>query len=234
MRSTLESSGDFPGAFYAMQLLQRKEYANAITALETVIGDAEETDLVQFAEIILQSNGILASDIERLEKLLQSVDRPKDANVISVIVARLRESRGFYTGAEAIYRQLLVESPNDAVVLNNLANLFALSGTHLDEALSMINKAIELEGPTPLLLDTRGVCHLSRKDIDSALKDLKQSVAEFPHPLLRFHLAWALAESGNTAAATAELKAALNPDLTSTLHVLERDDFARLVQELAP
>ncbi len=232
MGEKLESSADFPGAFFAIQLLGRKEFTNAINALEKVMRDATQEELTDFAEAILQSEAVPAQEIKRLEQLFQSSNRSEDANVFAVIVARLREARGYFTGAEEIYRQLLTENPDNAVVLNNLANLLALKNVKLDEALTMINRAIELEGPTAMLLDTRGICHLARKDFPAAVNDLEQAVAEYPHPLLQFHLAWALDAAGQKEAARKRMESAKKAKLEiSMLHVLERSKYGEMSKE---
>jgi len=66
------------------------------------------------------------------------------------------------------------------VIQNNLAFLLALEGDSHEEALKLIQAAIDEAGPHPALLDTRGVVHLTGGNADLAIKDLLQVVAQAP------------------------------------------------------
>jgi Tfp pilus assembly protein PilF len=232
MKSELESAADFPGAFYASQLLARKEYKNSITALEQVIGSASAPELVEFADALLSSDNVPIDQVERLEKLLASVNRPEDAATLRVVIARLYELRGDYSGGERIYRELLAANPKDTVALNNLANLLALKRTKPDEAISLVQQAIAIVGESPMLLDTRAACHLAAGNLPLARKDLEAAVAAYPHPLLRFHLAQAMFEAREFALAKQEFGRALQSGLRKKmLHVLEQPVFDQLVRE---
>ena len=53
----------------------------------------------------------------------------------------------------------------------------------------MVNRAIELAGPLPLLLDSRAVVHLARKEAAQALEDLESISADKTDPVWLFHKA---------------------------------------------
>jgi Tfp pilus assembly protein PilF len=235
MRTELESAADFPGSFYAAQLLARKEYRSAISALERVIASSTQDDLVMFTDTLLASPEVPTDQVERLEKVLASVDRPDDLPVLRVLVARLREMRGDYSGAEGIYRELLAANPKNTVVLNNLANLLALKRVKPEEALSLIEQAIALLGETPMLLDTRAMCHLAAGQLPLARKDMETAVAAYPHPLLRFHLAQTMFEAREFALAKQEFDRALRAGLQRTmLPVLEQPLYDRMTRQFQP
>lgn len=66
---------------------------------------------------------------------------------------------------------------NRAEALNTLAYFRALNNTDLDLALSDVDKSIDLIGPNPALLDTRGFIHYQRGDLEAARNDLENAVA---------------------------------------------------------
>lgn len=232
MKSELESAADFPGVFYAAQLLARKEYKDSITALEQVIDSASLRDLVEFSDALMTSDNVPTDEVERLEKMLSRVNRPEDVATLRVVIARLYELRGDYTGSERIYRELLAANPKDSVALNNLANLLALKRIKLDEALSLAEQSIAIVGESPMLLDTRAACHLAAGNLPLARKDLEAAVAAYPHPLLRFHLAQTMFEAREFALAKQEFGRALQSGLRKKmLHVLEQPVFDQLVRE---
>ena len=86
--------------------------------------------------------------------------------------------------AENFYREVLEKNPGHAVALNNLAVLLTLQGKKLDEALSLINKAIEITGPLGSMLDTRACVYIAQGNAEKAVSDMKECIADTP--LLRF------------------------------------------------
>jgi cellulose synthase operon protein C len=112
--------------------------------------------------------------------------------------------------AEAIYRKILNEHPDDAESLNGLAWILAMRDpSKAEEALGLINRAIESRGTLPSLVDTRGVVLIRANQFDQALRDLRIARAADPaNPNYTLHLAWAFHASGNSVEARKELREA--------------------------
>jgi tetratricopeptide (TPR) repeat protein len=148
--------------------------------------------------------------------------------------AALHNLEGRYAEAAATYQKLLERAPGGVGTLNNLAWLLAVHQGKTGEALGLIGKAIEMEGPAPYLLDTRGVIYLLSGTADLAVKDLQQAVTEAPTASRYFHLAQAHARARDVRAARRDLQRAqtlgLSPD---HLHALERSAYERLLAELS-
>ncbi len=102
----------------------------------------------------------------------------------------------------------MYKNPRYYPVMNNLAILLALQSKNLDEALEIINKAIEITGPVGGMLDTRACVYIAKGEAQKALADINQAVAESPGSARLFHQAQALLLAGkNSEAASAMLKA---------------------------
>ena len=66
--------------------------------------------------------------------------------------------QGRFDEAEGLYRRMLESSPDDPEALNNLAWLLALRDqTKTEEALQLVNHAIDVQGRTAALIDTKAV-----------------------------------------------------------------------------
>ena len=109
-------------------------------------------------------------------------------------------------------------SPNDPVVLNNLAYCLAAQRGlgRIDEALPLAQKALEAAPNAPAVADTLGWIHVLRKDAAAAVPTLEHaSAAAADNAEIRVHLAGAYALAGRTTDATRELDRALkeNPAL---------------------
>jgi tetratricopeptide (TPR) repeat protein len=148
-------------------------------------------------------------------------------------LAVVHERQGRYADAEALYRQVIQRDNGKEGPLNNLAWLLALRGGSGTEALSLINCALELAGPTARLLDTRAVIYLARGQGDLAVKDLEAVVAQNPTAPYYFHLAQAYLTTRNrSAAAAAWQKAKTLGFEVGMLHPLERPAYDQLLRQL--
>ncbi len=179
-----------------------------------------------------------AEQCQRVESWIDQglASNPGDALTLNLMRAELYDLQGKYDDVERIYRETLAEkSLSDAqraLVGNNLGYLLAMrdKGAGLDDALSMVNQAIDILGPTSDLLDTRAMVHLARKDPRESIKDLEAAISEEPNGSKLFHLALAQLDAGLNDKAQATYQKAkddygLNP---SDLSELEGQQFERL------
>ena len=118
--------------------------------------------------------------------------------------------------------------------MNNLAVLPALQEEKLQEALKLINSAIEIAGPVAPMLDSRATVYMTLGKPDKALTDLEKAILEKDTPVRLFHQARAYLQHGRqTGTATASLEKALENGLTpKMLEPLERKHYHRLMKEL--
>jgi tetratricopeptide (TPR) repeat protein len=130
-----------------------------------------------------------------------------------------------------LYREVLKKDPNNVQAMNNLAVLLAQKSERLDEALSLVDRAISAAGPLPAFLDSRGSVYLAMGKPEMARVDLEESVREQPRPNRQFHLALAYWRSGQQQAASRALDEAVKSGkLTAEkLPRVERDEFNQLV-----
>jgi len=111
--------------------------------------------------------------------------------------------------------------------LNNLAWLLALKEGNGDEALKHVQSAIDLRGPMPKLLDTRGIIYVKLGKHKEAVDDLEEVVAQAPSAVSYFHLAQAFSATNQHAAAAA-FQEARNRGLDREIDPLERNAYLQL------
>jgi len=161
---------------------------------------------------------------------------PEHAQTLNLMRAELYDLQGKYDDVERIYRQTLGDSgisdAQRALVGNNLGYLLAMRGQggDLDDALKMVNEAIDILGPTSDLLDTRAMIYLARKDSRRATEDLEIAMNEEPSGAKLFHLALAQMDAGLTDKAKASYQKAKDDYgfNASDLGALEQKEFDRL------
>ena len=168
----------------------------------------------------------------------KALETHKDQPALLANVASIRVLQDRPSEAIELYRQILKQQPNNVEVLNNLATMLAEQPEpeNRKEALECIERAIELAGPQPGLLDTKGMALFYDGKPDQALGAL-QAAAQAPNPDPRycFHLAVACGRLGQLDKARAALQQARAADLEHQLLTKkDRQLLADLERQLAP
>ena len=91
--------------------------------------------------------------------------------------------------AETDFRMALKLSPDEPQVLNYLGYSLIDLGMKYEEALKMIEKAVELRPQDPFIIDSLGWAHYKLKNYDKAVESLERAVQLRPQdPILNDHL----------------------------------------------
>ncbi|MCH2113873.1 MAG: tetratricopeptide repeat protein [Pirellulales bacterium] len=151
---------------------------------------------------------------EVLDKMFASAIREDpDSYARRTMRAELFEVQQKYDRSIEAYDELLILGDDmplqmRASVMNNLGYLLALKNIRLDEAIQLVNKAMDIYGPIDDMLDTRAVVRIARKEYDLAAEDMKLAVSISRDPVKYYHLALAQLLAGNDAAALTSWKQA--------------------------
>ncbi|HEX5226624.1 MAG TPA: tetratricopeptide repeat protein [Bryobacteraceae bacterium] len=169
-----------------------------------------------------QKDGHLQEALRAYEKARQLAPNQKG---LDALVANLQEQLGDNPQAIANYRKALAKTPDDPVVLNNLAFLLAQTGGDNKEALQMVSTALRKAPNVPQLRDTLAWVEIKSNNTSEALPILHTLTDKYPeNTTFRYHYAVALMQSGDRAGAKRQAEMALskNPpfDLTNQLHVV--------------
>lgn len=186
----------------ALNLASQRRFDDALDVCEQVRQDCTPHLLASAVVEILRHHPKAKDQFQRVDPWFDAAmrngkaDSPDFLKLLTAMTA-LRDLQGRYAEAQALYEEILKLDPDNVVALNNLAWLLAYTPSgNRDEALKLIERAIELRGPNPALLDTRGTIHLRKGDTAKALEDLKLASANAPTAAILFHLAQAYASAG--------------------------------------
>ncbi len=213
----------------------RQRVAEALDQCEQALADGKPEVVISRAIAVLRSNQAPAESIQRVENWLTKAQKAA-ANPVPLWVARadLLDLQGQYVEAISIYRQVLARDPGHLVAMNNLAWLLALTQRSA-ESLDWIQKALNITGPNPELLDTRGIVLLTLNRTKEALSDLEHAVELGGTPAIYFHLARAQLQAQNRAGAVHAFARARTDGLSHDLiHPLERGELQRLQTAFEP
>lgn len=142
--------------------------------------------------------------------------------------AMLRQQRNDIAGMEADLRKLISRDPDNATALNALGYTLADQTDRLDEARSLVARALDLQPEEPAILDSMGWVLFRQGDTEGALHYLSKAYERFPDPEVAAHLGEALWSSGDRDEAMRIWEAALlaeprHPVLLETLQRLGVD-----------
>ena len=185
--------------------------------------------------VLLAGKNITDKQRHRVESWLEdALRRQPNSTQIQLNLATLRSMQHRYDLTETLYRKVLLVNPENLEALNNLAWLLAFQGGKHQEALELIDRAIEIAGGHPSLLDTRAVVHLQIGKPEQAFRDLREALALNPQkPALYVHLARAHQMSHQQAEARQALQRAeelgMNP---GSIDPLEQAAINGLRQEI--
>ena len=95
-------------------------------------------------------------------------------------LADLYQKRRDFPGAEEAFKKAIKNRPDYWVPYNNLAYMYAESGTKLDEAIELANKALSLLPDEAASLDTLGWAYYRKGNRARALQYLARALAKAP------------------------------------------------------
>ncbi|MBK9575566.1 MAG: tetratricopeptide repeat protein [Fibrobacterota bacterium] len=121
----------------------------------------------------------VATDLRRRAALEFDTTLAIDTNLHRARFERgsVRERLGQWDLAIEDLRQAVRENPLDANISNYLAYLFADRGIHLDEADTLIRRALQADPDNPAYLDTRGWLRMRQGRFAEALEDVERSIS---------------------------------------------------------
>jgi tetratricopeptide (TPR) repeat protein len=104
---------------------------------------------------------------------------PRDIPTLFWMVDLYADS-GQQEATERVLRQILAVEPGNANALNYLGYLLATRGERLDEAISLVRRALEADPDNGAYLDSLGWAYFKRGDLDEAEKYLLAAAERLP------------------------------------------------------
>jgi tetratricopeptide (TPR) repeat protein len=137
---------------------------------------------------------------------------PKEPGV-KLSLASTFEREKKYNEAEAIFRQMIADDPQNADALNSLGYMLADRGQKLDEAVAFVQRALAIEPGNGAYLDSLGWAYYKQNRFDQAETPLKEAAAQLPAvSVIQDHLGDLLNKRGLFDEAIAAWQKALDGD----------------------
>ena len=159
--------------------------------------------------------------------LLSWLQKHSDDTAIRLLLAGHYETTGDLGRAIKEYETLIIQKPNDADILNNLAIVYHLNNN--SKAVQAAEKAYKLNTESAAIKDTLGWILVQENDVKRGLPLLRDAMAELPGNMeVQYHYAVALDKSGDSSGARSLLQKLV--DSKSNFPALE--DAKKYLQKL--
>jgi tetratricopeptide (TPR) repeat protein len=120
-------------------------------------------------------------DKARAIEILESVIKNFSGDVAShLALADLYSDSGRRADAETSARQALAVAPTNPRVLNYLGYMLAQNGKDLDEAIRLVNRALQVAPGEGAYLDSLGWAHFQKGDLNEAEKYIGEAAVKMP------------------------------------------------------
>ena len=171
--------------------------------------DAEPMVLYLYATALRQSGDLAGA--EAAARRLRAA-APNDPRGLYVL-AQVLEQRKDFDGAERALREILERDPEDATALNYLGYMLAERGQRLDEAVTLVQRALKLEPGNPSFLDSLGWAYYQQGKLDLADPPLTEAAGKLPsNSVIQDHLGDLRFKQRRFSDATTAWQRALNGD----------------------
>jgi tetratricopeptide (TPR) repeat protein len=188
-----------------------KEYGRA--AEFAAQAQAQHPDDLRFPQ--LQARALFeGGDRDRAFDVLETTLRahPTDTTTQFALVGLYKDG-GRVPDAERTLRQILMSEPKNADALNYLGYLMADRGQQLEEAIRLIEQALDLDPGNPSYLDSLGWAHFRQGNLDEAEKNLAPAAQQLPkNSVIQSHLGDLFARRGRLEDAIVAWTRALDGD----------------------
>jgi tetratricopeptide (TPR) repeat protein len=179
----------------------------------------------------------------RAKKYSEALDATKEAEKLSdsddeksyiyFQFGSIWERQKNFENAEREFRRSLSVNPDSAMTLNYLGYMFADQGIKLDEAISMIEKALEMEPENGAYLDSLGWAHYRKGNYAQAEQLLKRAAEkEGADPTILEHLGDVYSKTNRMSEAVAQWKRALEEWKKLPPGEINEEEFSRLERKL--
>ena len=168
-------------------LQQMRRHDEAIAAFKEAVERAPDEPvrhavLIQGLSTANRSTDALAAAETARKKF------PDDTGILYQLGAAFDRS-GRHVEAERTFRDLIARDPLDANALNYLGYMFAEHGTQLDEAVTLIERALKVEPENASFLDSLGWAYVQQGKIDLADRPLTTAAEKQPkNSVIQDHL----------------------------------------------
>ena len=222
-------------ASYALQLGENGQTDDAVKILRAQLhGDTSDRDTyLNIAQVY--ERGRRYKEAEESAHAAEALPgQPRDNEMVWFLLGAIYERQKLYDRAEEEFKKVLAVNPKYAPVLNYYGYMLGDLGIRLDEAQSLVERALKEEPYNGGYLDSLGWIYFKQNRTADAEGILRKALARESHdPTIHAHLGDVYAKLGRPDLAAAEWEKSLAEWHRSLPADLENDKVAELEKKLS-
>ncbi len=220
-------------AVFAAVLADEGKSDAAIGEMKKLLADKKDRETyISLAQIYEKTKRYheMAQAIDEADKLSQGKD---EKETILFMRGAMLEKQKKFEAAEAEFRKVIDINPENASALNYLGYMFADRGVRLQEALDLIQKALEREPGNPAYLDSLGWVYYRMNRLPEAETQLKASLDKMSKdPTVHDHLGDVYLKQGKVKEAIAQWERSLKEWDSAAPAEQEQTEIAKVHKKL--
>ncbi len=174
----------------AMLLADTRQTSESVNIIEGMRGDeVSELEIQLSLAQVYQKGGEHDKAVAAVAKAEELAEEPRQRlNVLFTYGSVLERAKRF-DEAEAKFRELLAEDPDNSSALNYLGYMLADQNRKVDEAHDMVQRALDLEPDNGAYLDSLGWVYFRQNKLELAERYLTRSLEQYGQdPVVHSHL----------------------------------------------
>ncbi len=175
---------------YALLLGDKEQTDEAVKTLKTMLdGSATDRDLfLDLAQVELR--GRRFAQAERDARTAETLSKaPEQKSEAWFLLGAIYERQKKWAPAEREFQKALAVDPNNAEVLNYYGYMLVEEGVRLDQATTLVKRALAVDAGNSAYLDSLGWAYYKQNRLADARHYLREAVERSPHdPTILGHL----------------------------------------------
>ncbi len=196
---------------YALLLGEKEQTDDGVKVLEGLLNGSPDDRQIYLAIAQVYERGRRFPEAERAASQAEKLaKRPQDNSLAWLLLGGAYQQEKKYDAAEQEFRKALAVNARDAAVLNDYGYMLAERGVRLDEAVSMIQRALAEDANNGAYLDSLGWAYYKQNRLPEAEQYMLKAVARKGHdPTVLTHLGEVYYKMGRASDAVAAWEKAL-------------------------
>jgi len=218
----------------AGQLADTGEPEQGLTLVKSLLKGGPEDREIYIALAQMDSRLRRWPDAEEaLAKADALSTKQEEKDYVTFIAGSVYERQKKYEQAEAAFKKVLANDPNNAVTLNYLGYMLADRGTRLEEALQYVKRAIQLDPQNGAYLDSLGWAYFKLGNYALAEENLRKACERIHNdPTVLDHMGDLLQKTDRLKLATAYWERALQEWAKTVPAEVDTSDVAKVQKKL--
>jgi tetratricopeptide (TPR) repeat protein len=163
----------------------------------------------------------------------KTAGRPEEKEYIRFLQGSIYEREKKYDLAEQAFRDVLQQNPSNSMALNYLGYMLADRNTHLEEALTLVKKALDFDPQNYNYIDSLGWVYFKLGNFDQAEENLRKAADKSPNDAtIQDHLGELYARTNRFKLAAAHWEHALDEWNKSLPGDVDQQDVSRVSKKL--